>query len=130
MEVQVSGYFFNIFLIRQYLSCHGGPNFRICLFFFSFIYILVCFSCFLMFLFWAIHFLYWGSNFQDMFLIFNFMCFLYFSVLGNTSFVLGVPNFRIYICFISVLLFFFFFFVLGNTFFVLWAQISGYVFYF
>ena len=61
MEVQVSGYVFYIFLIRQYLSCHGGPNFRICLFFFSFIYILVCFSCFLM-----------------------------FFVLGNTFFVLGV----------------------------------------
>ena len=67
------------FYIRQYLSCHGGPNFRICLFFlFSLIYILVFFSCFLFFCFGQYIFLYWGSNFQDMFFIFNFMFFCIF----------------------------------------------------
>ena len=118
---------FLFFCIGQYIVCIGGPNFKI--FFVSLMYswFLNCvynifvlgskfqdmFFCVFYFLFSALHFLYWGSKIQDIFLIF-FLCFFIFCI-RQYIFCIGGPNFRICLFFsfliylyISIFLMFFF----------------------
>ena len=122
--------FFNFFYLAiPFLSWRSKFQ-DMFVFFFShlFIYYISMFLMFFIFFVLGNTFCIGGPIFRICFL-FLILCFFVFFCIGQYVLCFGGSKFQDIYVFYKRASFLFLFFVLGNTFFVLWAQISGYVFY-